>query len=110
MSGNMKKKLSIFLFIVSTIFFVMLLLISADFMINSKEFETETSGDIFGGMILISVYAIVFLIVSVLGLGCSIPSAILAQKNAIRICSYAEVVVFSMGIIFSIVQIIIFLK
>ncbi len=106
----MKKKLSIFLFIVSTMFFVMLLLISADFMINSKNFEIGTSGDVLGAMILISVYAIVFLIVSVLGLGCSIPSAILAQKNAIRICSYAEVVVFSMGIIFSIVQIIIFLK
>lgn len=97
----MKKKLSAFLFVVSTVLFVVLSALSLEFVVVCKNFQVETSGDFLGAMILIPVFAVTFLTVSALGLGCSIPGAKLASKKAIKICSYIEVAVFSVGTVFS---------
>lgn len=100
----MKRKIPIFLFVASTLLFVLLLVLSVDFGIACKDFRVETSGEILGGIILISVYAAAILIISVLGLCCSIPGAILASQQSIRICLDIEVAAFSIGMIFAVFQ------
>ena len=62
----------------------------------------ETSGDVLGGMITIFTYAGALLITSILGLPFAIVSAKLFTNKIIRICSNIEIVLFSIGIIFSV--------
>ena len=101
----MKKTISIICFILSVILFLCFLIISIDFIVTLMNYPVlETSGDVLGGMITIFTYAGALLITSILGLPFAIVSAKLFTNKIIRICSNIEIVLFSIGIIFSVFQ------
>ena len=104
----MKKTISVISFVISTVLFTYLLIVSIGFVVTLIQYPVlETSGDIFDAMITIFAYAGTFLITSVLGLPFAIVSAKALTNKIIRICSYVEIVLFSIGLIFSLFQLLI---
>ena len=100
----MKKKMSIVLFSFSTALFAILLILMIDFIVRYHGLVIETSGDFLGSLILYAIYFGIFLVISVLGLGCAIPGAIITYKRVMKILIYIEVVCFSSVAVFSVLQ------
>ncbi len=101
----MKKTFFVISFVISTVLFTYLLIVSIGFVVTLVQYPVlETSGDILGAMITIFTYAGTFLITSVLGLSFAIVSAKAFTNKIIRICSNVEIVFFTIGLIFSLFQ------
>ena len=101
----MRKIISVISFAISTILFTYLLIVFIGFVVTLIQNPVlETSGDIMGAMIIIFVYAGTILITSILGLPFAIVNAKCFANKIIRICSNIEIVLFSIGIIFSVFQ------
>ena len=100
----MKKNMPIVLLSFSTVLFAIMLILIIDFIIRGHRLSIETSGDLLGSLILYAVYFSIFFAISVLGLGCAIPGAIIAYKRVMKILAYTEVVCFSIVAVFSVLQ------
>ena len=97
----MRKIISVISFIISTILFTYLLIVFIGFIVTLIQNPVL---DIMDATITILVHAGTILITSVLGLPFAIVSAKCFANKIIRICSNVEIVLFSIGIIFSLFQ------
>ena len=101
----MRKIISVISFIISTILFTYLLIVFIGFVVTLIQNPVlETSEDVMDATIIILIHAGTILITSVLGLHFAIVSAKCFANKIIRICSNIEIVLFSIGIIFSLFQ------
>ena len=104
----MKKKFPYILFTVSTVLLSLFLALTIDFIVNCVNYPgIETNGDLLGASILILTYAFMFLIISTLGIISAVFSTKYSPNRIIKICSSIEILIFSVGIIFSIFQLLI---
>ncbi len=96
-----KNVISTVLFVISTLCLVALVGAMVEFSIFVATIETTSGMGVVDNVLLVIFLSGFSLIVSFLGLVFSLPSAILTSIKAIRICSYIEVIVFSIVLIVS---------
>ena len=101
MKTKTKNIISIVLFVVSVLLFVALLGAVVELSIFFATIEPTIGMGVVDNLVLVIVLFGFSLIVSFLGLAFSLPSAIITNIKPIRICSYIEVIVFSIVLIVS---------
>ena len=101
----MKKKAAIVLFVISTLLFLILAVISVDFIFACiNHLNSGTNDDFLNAIILVTIYSSAILIVSVPGLTISIFSTKISQNKFIKICSGVQIATFAIAILFSVFQ------
>lgn len=96
----MKKTIPVVLFIISSIMFLIFLPVSVQFIFAcSNYYPTQINNNDFIESIALLTYAIEFFVISLLGVSFSIFSAKLSTNKIIKLYSYIETVIFSMGVL-----------